>query len=242
MSLLLLFPGHGPTSVVGSLPTVDTFTDVDGALIDGRSPDVGDGVWELISGNADIQSNRLRAAVGGIDTVAVIDVGDTDHVTYITFVSGTASESWLLVRYRVVSGGTDTYFAVRNNSGTLQLFEKESNGSLTLRDSDTGAGSFAGSIPVVTCTGATVSATCGSASVSYTGSLPHAEATKVGILAELEGVFDNLNATEIELDIDNRDATGISNATRTATGIANATRTATGISNATRSLAGRLPN
>lgn len=241
MSLLLLFPGRG-VSAVGSLPVVDTFTDADGTLLEDHTPDQATAPWVVIAGDADIQSNRLRAAFGLPDTTAVIDTGSTDHVTYITFVSGTASESWLIVRYRIVSGGTDTYFAIRNNSGTLQLYERESNGSLTLRDSDTGAGSFAGSIPVVTCSGGTVSATCGSASVSYAAGMPDADATYIGIFAELEGTFDNLNAVEITLDVDNRDASGIANSTRSLVGIANATRSATGIANATRSLSGRLPN
>lgn len=46
----------------------------------------------------------------------------------------------------------------------------------------------------------------------------------------------------VVLDIDNRDASGISNATRSVVGISNTTRSMAGVSNSTRSLGGRLPN
>jgi hypothetical protein len=237
--LLLLLRGHGAGTPVGSLPTVDTFTAADGTDLDGREPDQGDGVWDVLSGAADIQSNRLRAGVGGTDTIAVIDTGQTNHVTAIDLVSGTVTDTWLLVRYRIVSGGTDTYFAVRNNGGTLQLFEQAGAG-LTLRDSDTGAGTYPSTV-TVTCSGSAITCACGSASFTYSAGAPHAEATYVGILAEQEATFDNLNAEE-SADRDTRYPTGRYSKTQNGTGRASRALAVSGKAGKSVGVTGRMPN
>lgn len=162
----------------------DTFTDVDGTALAVHTMDVGPG-WTQVSGTTTIQSNTAES---GAACIATTNAGTADYTLTIDLLDDANSQ--MVVRYT----DANNHWLVRNNGGTLELTQVTA-GSPTPRATSAGAGSVPSTV-TITCAGATISAICQSASLSYPSATQGQTSPVVGLRAGASGVnWDNLNAS-----------------------------------------------